>query len=146
MEGRLRRPSFLMPDGALGCRCSFRTEVVMKRMLPGAWRRFVQEEVKRTRQDIAELVKRWYQLDDALMHVRRHSTQDGAVRDLMRENVGRQTHLEVELRKLRGLLLLTKICPRCRGRGQKFDRRTRLGRVMRPCSLCRAQGALWVHP
>jgi hypothetical protein len=70
------------------------------------------------------------------------------VRDMMRENLAAKALAEVRLRKLRGLLKLVRTCPRCRGRCQKFDRRwkRRGGRVFRPCSLCRAQGALWVIP
>lgn len=118
-----------------------------EKLLPGAWRRFVQEQIILTRQEINDQVRRWFELCDVLAHVRRHSAQNGTVRDMMRERMATQVHAEVQLRKLRGLLLLTKICPRCRGRGQKFNRRRmNRGPVMKPCSLCRAQGALWVTP
>ncbi|MDQ1290724.1 MAG: hypothetical protein QG615_514 [Nitrospirota bacterium] len=121
----------------------------MKQTLPGAWRQFVLDQIAHVRHDLDDLLKRWYELDDVLSHVRQHSAQDGTVRDMLRENVGAQARLAVELRKLRGLLLLTKKCPRCKGRRQKFDRRFKRGtgwNVPKPCSLCRAQGYLWVHP
>lgn len=121
----------------------------MQVMMPGAWRRQMQERIRNCRIDIAESVRRESDIRDVVRHTRSATAERLALNDLFDQEGSRRLKLQLELRRCRCLMRLTKPCPRCKGRGQKFDRRRRKrwsGRVMRPCSLCQAQGYLWVHP
>ena len=118
-----------------------------KKTLPGEWRAHVRAMIDATRQEITKTTVQRRMFNDVLRHVKPHSTQDGTLRDVVRAFDADLARAQIKLRSLRGLLKLTKACARCHGRGQKFDLRKRQWArdLMRPCSLCRAQGALWVH-
>ena len=120
----------------------------MYELIAGTWRDEVKRLIAECRQRIADAHQRQRRYSDALDHVSPHSTQDGTLRDMLREAVAEDMRDEILLRRLRGLLQMTRDCPRCKGRGQTYDRRRKRfsGAAMRPCNACRAKGAIWVKP